>query len=40
MYMLLGIVVFLAIAIFAFAVIFGAIIIIIMVVRKISQQNQ
>jgi hypothetical protein len=40
MYMLLGIVVFLAIAVFAFAVIFGAIIIIIMVVRKMSQQNR
>jgi hypothetical protein len=40
MYMLLGIVVFLAIAAFAFAVIFGSIILIVWVVRKMSQQNQ
>jgi|GEM_PF-1902804 len=37
MYMLLGIVVFLAIAVFAFAVISGSIILIIWVVRKMSQ---
>jgi hypothetical protein len=38
--MILGIVVFLAIAVFVLAVIFGSIIVVIWVVRKTSQQNK